>query len=171
MNFPLLNDPLVSGMGYKENVDIWSVGCIMGEMIRGAVLFPGSDHIDQWNKIIEQLGTPSRDFMRRLQPTVRNYVENRPRYAGYSFEKLFPDVLFPGDSGEHSRLKATQARDLLSKMLVVDPDKRISVDQALEHPYINIWYLALDYLVFLLANVFFSVALDPNFCFQIRIFR
>ncbi|XP_022646497.1 stress-activated protein kinase JNK-like isoform X2 [Varroa destructor] len=131
---------VILGMGYKENVDIWSVGCIMGEMIRGAVLFPGSDHIDQWNKIIEQLGTPSRDFMRRLQPTVRNYVENRPRYAGYSFEKLFPDVLFPGDSGEHSRLKATQARDLLSKMLVVDPDKRISVDQALEHPYINIWY-------------------------------
>ena len=39
-------------MGYKENVDIWSIGCIMGEIIRGAVLFPGSDHIDQWNKII-----------------------------------------------------------------------------------------------------------------------
>jgi c-Jun N-terminal kinase len=52
---------------YKENVDIWSVGCIMGEMIRGGVLFPGTDHIDQWNKIIEQLGTPSQDFMRRLQ--------------------------------------------------------------------------------------------------------
>ena len=39
-------------MGYKENVDLWSVGCIMGEMIRGYVLFPGTDHIDQWNKII-----------------------------------------------------------------------------------------------------------------------
>lgn len=42
----------IPGMGYKENVDIWSVGCIMGEMIRGGVLFPGTDHIDQWNKII-----------------------------------------------------------------------------------------------------------------------
>ena len=69
-------------MGYKENVDIWSVGCIMGEMIRGlfyifselfvyiyfdhftylitfyfagGVLFPGTDHIDQWNKIIGKL--------------------------------------------------------------------------------------------------------------------
>ena len=70
---------VILGMGYKENVDIWSVGCIMGEMIRGGVLFPGTDHIDQWNKIIEQLGTPSQDFMRRLQATVRNYVENRPR--------------------------------------------------------------------------------------------
>ena len=46
-------------MGYQEVVDIWSVGCIFGEMIRGHVLFPGTDHIDQWNKITEQLGTPS----------------------------------------------------------------------------------------------------------------
>lgn len=43
---------VILGMGYTENVDIWSVGCIMGEMIRGSVLFPGTDHIDQWNKII-----------------------------------------------------------------------------------------------------------------------
>lgn len=77
-------------MGYAENVDIWSVGCIMGEMIRGAVLFPGTDHIDQWSKIIELLGTPSQDFMQRLQATVRNYVENRPRRQGVSFVDLFP---------------------------------------------------------------------------------
>ncbi|KAI4455941.1 mitogen-activated protein kinase [Holotrichia oblita] len=131
---------VILGMGYTDNVDIWSVGCIMGEMIRGGVLFPGTDHIDQWNKIIEQLGTPSSQFMVRLQPTVRNYVENRPRYAGYPFEKLFPDMLFPSDSNEHNRLKASQARDLLSKMLVIDPERRISVDDALLHPYINVWY-------------------------------
>lgn len=53
----------------------------------------------------EQLGTPSPDFMKRLQPTVRNYVENRPRYPGYAFDRLFPDVLFPSDSSEHNKLK------------------------------------------------------------------
>ena len=37
-------------------------------------------------------------------------------------------------------LLASQARDLLSKMLVVDPEKRISVDEALMHPYISVWY-------------------------------
>ncbi|KAM9327231.1 mitogen-activated protein kinase 8 [Gastrophryne carolinensis] len=130
---------VILGMGYKENVDIWSVGCILGEMIKGGVLFPGTDHIDQWNKVIEQLGTPCTEFMKKLQPTVRTYVENRPKYAGYSFEKLFPDVLFPADS-EHNKLKASQARDLLSKMLVIDASKRISVDEALQHPYINVWY-------------------------------
>ncbi|KAL1253296.1 hypothetical protein QQF64_017989 [Cirrhinus molitorella] len=130
---------VILGMGYKENVDIWSVGCIMGEMVRHKILFPGRDYIDQWNKVIEQLGTPSPEFMKKLQPTVRNYVENRPKYAGLTFPKLFPDCLFPADS-EHNKLKASQARDLLSKMLIIDPAKRISVDEALQHPYINVWY-------------------------------
>ena len=37
-------------------------------------------------------------------------------------------------------IPASQARDLLSKMLVIDQEKRISVDEALMHPYINVWY-------------------------------
>ncbi|XP_037762090.1 mitogen-activated protein kinase 9 isoform X4 [Caretta caretta] len=130
---------VILGMGYKENVDIWSVGCIMGELVKGCVIFQGTDHIDQWNKVIEQLGTPSADFMKKLQPTVRNYVENRPKYPGIKFEELFPDWIFPSES-DRDKLKTSQARDLLSKMLVVDPDKRISVDEALRHPYITVWY-------------------------------
>uniref|UniRef100_A0A8D8X6J4 Stress-activated protein kinase JNK n=1 Tax=Cacopsylla melanoneura TaxID=428564 RepID=A0A8D8X6J4_9HEMI len=126
-------------MGYKENVDIWSVGCIMGEIIRGGILFPGTDHIDQWTKITEQLGTPSDEFLSKLQPTIQDYIKKKPRYPGYSYEQLFPDTLFPADSTEHSNLKASEARDLLSKMLVVDPEQRISVDQALNHPYIVVW--------------------------------
>ncbi|CAI4228341.1 unnamed protein product [Auanema sp. JU1783] len=130
---------VILGMGYKENVDVWSIGCIFGELVRGRVLFPGVDHIDQWTKIIEQLGTPEREFLERLQPTVRNYVENRPRFSSTSFELLFPDNMFPM-AADNSRLTAAQARDLLSKMLVIDPERRISVDEALRHPYVNVWF-------------------------------
>ncbi|GAB1296006.1 Mitogen-activated protein kinase 9 [Apodemus speciosus] len=115
---------VILGMGYKENVDIWSVGCIMGELVKGCVIFQG---------------TPSAEFMKKLQPTVRNYVENRPKYPGIKFEELFPDWIFPSES-ERDKIKTSQARDLLSKMLVIDPDKRISVDEALRHPYITVWY-------------------------------
>lgn len=85
------------------SVDIWSIGCIFGELIRGRVLFPGTDHIDQWTKIVELLGTPDRTFLNRLQTTVRNYVENRPRYTGYPFEILFDNEMFPATT-ENGRL-------------------------------------------------------------------
>ncbi|XP_046875790.1 mitogen-activated protein kinase 9 isoform X2 [Hypomesus transpacificus] len=130
---------VILGMKYKENVDIWSVGCIMGEMVKGRVIFQGTDHIDQWNKVIEVLGTPSMEFMDRLMETVRNYVMNKPQYPGVSFSEIFPDWAFPTDS-EHDKLKTGQAQDLLSKMLVIDPERRISVEEALNHPYIHVWY-------------------------------
>jgi c-Jun N-terminal kinase len=127
---------IILGMGYSENVDVWSIGCIFGEMIRGSVMFPGSDHIDQWNKVIELLGTPPQSFFDRLQPSVRMYCSNCPRQNGYSIDDLFPEELFPTGNRENVR----QARDLLSKMLVIDPSKRITITQALNHPYVHVWY-------------------------------
>lgn len=127
---------VILGMGYSENVDVWSVGCILGEMIRGSVMFPGTDHIDQWNKVTELLGTPSESFLSQLQPSVRMYCSSRPKQPGFSFEDLFPDDLFPPGN----KTKADECRDLLSKMLVVDRSQRISVIEALHHPYIHVWY-------------------------------
>uniref|UniRef100_A0A1I7Z647 Stress-activated protein kinase JNK n=2 Tax=Steinernema glaseri TaxID=37863 RepID=A0A1I7Z647_9BILA len=130
---------VILGMGYSENVDIWSIGCIFGEMVRARVLFPGTDHIDQWTKIVELLGTPNGDFLARLQPSVRGYVENRPHFDPVAFEVLFSNEMFPADS-EGGRLTAAHARNLLSKMLVIDPNNRISVDEALRHPYVHVWF-------------------------------
>lgn len=130
---------VILGMGYGENVDVWSVGCIFGELIRGRVLFPGADHIDQWTRIIELLGTPDPQFLSRLQTTVRSYVENRPKYQPVPFETLFADNMFP-PGADNARLTAAKARDLLARMLVIDPEKRISVDDALSHEYVNVWY-------------------------------
>ncbi|CEF60054.1 Mitogen-activated protein kinase 10 [Strongyloides ratti] len=115
---------VILGMPYQEIVDIWAIGCIFGELILGHVLFQGSDHIDQWTKIVAQLAS---------------YVRQRPRIEGCKWEQLFPTNNFPADS-IHSNLTADHARDLLSRMLQIDPDKRITVDEALEHPYVRIWY-------------------------------
>ncbi len=86
---------VILGMGYSENVDIWSVGCIFAEMVLERTFFPGTDHIDQWSKITAELGTPPPEFINRLDRDVRNYVLSRPHVARRSFEALFPDDAFP----------------------------------------------------------------------------
>jgi c-Jun N-terminal kinase len=130
---------VILGAGYGPNVDVWSIGCIFAELIKGRVLFPGTDHIDQWTKIVEIVGTPDAEFTSRLQTTVRTYVENRPRHAPKRWDVLFPDSNFPPQPDE-PRLSAQSARDLISRMLVIDPNHRISVEDALHHPYVNLWY-------------------------------
>lgn len=131
---------VVLGMKYGPKVDVWSVGCIMGEMVRGRVVFCGTDHIDQWNKITELLGTPSSEFTDLLQNTVRDFVKTRPHKDGIPFDRLFSDDYFPPDSQQYEQLNSLNARDLLSKMLVIDPRYRMTVDEALKHPYINLWF-------------------------------
>lgn len=88
-------------MGYKENVDIWSVGCIMGEMIRGGVLFPGTDHIDQWNKIIGLFliyfyKYKNTIYYNCIYNLVVNYyfnsIANNFRTIGYTITRIYEKV-------------------------------------------------------------------------------
>lgn len=82
-------------------MDVWSIGCIFGELIRGQVCFPGTDQVDQWEKIAIPLGTPTdASFLSKLQESVRRYIVGRPQYPGFSFEVLFPDSSFPENVNE-----------------------------------------------------------------------
>ena len=129
----------IVGMKYRVGVDIFSAGCIFAEMVRGEILLPSRDYIDHWNKITQILGTPSADFFKQLQPSVRAYCESQPRYKGRSWIELFPDDAFPNDTPE-DKVKTQHAQDLLSKMLQIEPKNRITVDEALAHPYVRIWF-------------------------------
>jgi mitogen-activated protein kinase 7 len=78
------------------------------------------------------LGTPNEETLSRIgSPRAQEYVRNLPFMA----KKVFPS-LFPNANPE--------ALDLLDRMLAFDPSSRISVDQALEHPYLHIWHDASD---------------------------
>ncbi|CAB0001530.1 unnamed protein product [Nesidiocoris tenuis] len=57
---------MLNWMHYNQTVDIWSVGCIMAELLTGRTLFPGNDHIHQLNLIMEILGTPAAEFMQKI---------------------------------------------------------------------------------------------------------
>ncbi|CAN1300574.1 Mitogen-activated protein kinase 4 [Linum perenne] len=111
---------------YTAAIDIWSVGCILGEVMTREPLFPGKDYVHQLRLITELIGSPddaSLGFLR--SDNARRYVRQLPQFRKQNFSTRFPSMS-PG------------AVDLLEKMLVFDPNKRITVDDALCHPYLSV---------------------------------
>ncbi|CAO4375991.1 unnamed protein product [Caenorhabditis nigoni] len=132
---------VILGLPYSEKVDIWSVGCIFAEMINHTVLFPGKDRIDQWTKIYNVMGTPSDDFINQLGQSAAMYVRSLRRANPKPLSEIVPDSNFlPETENPRVNLTATAARDLLANMLKINPDERFSVEDALNHPYVRLWF-------------------------------
>jgi mitogen-activated protein kinase 7 len=119
---------MLSFQNYTKAIDIWSVGCIFAEMLGGKVLFPGRDYVHQLNLILNVLGNPSEDTVKRIgSPRAQDYIRSLPHMPKQQFSKIYP--------------KATdKAIDLLEKLLDFDPAKRITVEEALEHPYLEVYH-------------------------------
>lgn len=119
-------------MGLTVEVDVWSVGCILAELLGGRPFFKGRDYVDQLNQILHYLGTPNEETLSRIgSPRAQEYVRNLPFMAKVPFQRLFPNA-------------NPDALDLLDRMLAFDPSSRISVEEALEHRYLHIWHDASD---------------------------
>uniref|UniRef100_A0A914C4V0 Protein kinase domain-containing protein n=1 Tax=Acrobeloides nanus TaxID=290746 RepID=A0A914C4V0_9BILA len=130
-----------SYMLYDRKVDLWSAGCILAEMITGKPLFAGINNLDQWDKIVQVVGSPEESFVQTLPEGIKNFVEQSQKYEPKSWSDIFPDSLFPQEKTRREYLlpmcNSNAARDLLSKLLVIDPVNRFSYNQALEHPYVR----------------------------------
>merc|ERR1711894_176726 len=71
---------MLNWMHYNQTVDLWSVGCIMAEMLTGKTLFPGTDHIDQLTRILTLCGTPNEDTLNKItSEEARNYIRSLPK--------------------------------------------------------------------------------------------
>ena len=109
---------------YTNAIDVWSVGCVIAEMILGVPLFPGETSVDQLVEIIKVLGTPTKDQILEMNPNYNDFKFQNIKSIGWAivFKNMVLDENF---------------NDFFSNLLVYEPKKRLKPLEALTHPFFN----------------------------------
>lgn len=105
---------------YGPKMDIWALGCCFYELLTFSPLFPGDNELDQLDKIHEILGTPSKMILAKFKH--KHFECSFPYKPPIRLYKLMPSL-------------SQYGIDVLTKMLVYNPDSRISVHKLVDHIY------------------------------------
>uniref|UniRef100_A0A7S1F3N5 Mitogen-activated protein kinase n=1 Tax=Noctiluca scintillans TaxID=2966 RepID=A0A7S1F3N5_NOCSC len=115
---------LLGSTSYTKGVDLWSVGCILGELISGKPIFPGTSTMNQLDRIMEVTGRPSPEDTDAIKsPFAATMLESLPMSRPRPLQEMFPTA-------------SAEALDLLKQCMQFNPMKRLSAKGALRHPYI-----------------------------------
>jgi mitogen-activated protein kinase 1/3 len=109
---------------YTKSIDVWSVGCILCELIGRKPIFTGKDHLDQIKKILGVIGTPSEEAMDWLPPKspARAFIKKIPVATKQAWQKLYPKA-------------SASAVEAIEAMLTFSPVVRKDVEGCLNMPY------------------------------------
>lgn len=112
---------------YTSAVDIWSAGCIFAELLGRKPIFPGRDEtLDMINKIMGVLGTPTSEDLEFVKDEIsKGFILKQEKKQKKNLHHLFPYI------------KKKEAIDLLTNMLVFNPQKRFDAKQCLMHKYFD----------------------------------
>ncbi|KAG0484860.1 hypothetical protein HPP92_008747 [Vanilla planifolia] len=120
---------LLGAKEYSTAIDMWSLGCIMAELLAKEPLFNGKTEFDQLDKIFRTLGTPNA----KIWPGFSKLPGVKVNFVRQPYNRLrekFPPTSFSG------RPTLSEAGfDLLNKLLTYDPEKRITAEAALNHDW------------------------------------
>ena len=109
---------------YTTGVDMWGCGCILGELLSGKAVFPGTSTMNQLDLILSVTGRPSREDVAAIgSEFAATMLSELPAPKRRSLESMFPKA-------------KPEAIDLMRKLLVFNPEKRLSAAEALRHPYV-----------------------------------
>merc|ERR1711964_21767 len=103
---------------------MYSLGCILGELINNKPIFPGTSTLNQLDRIMQVSGRPSQQDIEAIQSSLATTIlDSLPPTKQRPFREVFPNA-------------TPNALDLLKKLLIFNPNKRIDVFEALQHPYV-----------------------------------
>ncbi len=116
---------LAGNQNYGFGVDVWALGCIFAELLNGVPFFPGKDPKHQLKVIIDKTGSPSEEDL--------DFIDSEPvlkaiREIGFK-AKVPLKKYFPKTSDD--------AIAILDLMMMFDPGKRCTVDEALDHTFMK----------------------------------
>eukprot|EP00730_Choanoeca_flexa_P004893 TRINITY_DN11833_c0_g1_i1.p2 TRINITY_DN11833_c0_g1~~TRINITY_DN11833_c0_g1_i1.p2 ORF type:complete len:386 (+),score=63.72 TRINITY_DN11833_c0_g1_i1:387-1544(+) len=106
---------------YSVRIDCWSSGCVLAEMLLGVPLFPGESGVDQLVEIIKVLGTPTREQIEAMNPSYRTF--KFPQIKAQTWDEILP---------AHA---TAEVASLCAVLLAYIPDQRITMLDALSHPF------------------------------------
>ncbi len=140
---------LLSWKEYSTAVDVWSVGCIFAELLKRKPFLPGVDTKNQIELIIDYFGTPTEQEINNVpKEKSRQLLKTFPIRKAKNLETIFNQA-------------SPLAIDLLKNLLTFDPSKRITVDEALCHPYLKDLHSEDDEVF--IHNCFLFAKKNPNF--------
>lgn len=115
---------LLGSKNYGKEVDLWAIGCIMGEITDGQPMFPGDNELNQINMIQKLLGT--------LPEELIDMYNSNPLFSGKKLDFVQkPETLERRYYGKLSKV----AFSFMKSLLKLDPNERISANDLLLHPY------------------------------------
>lgn len=147
---------LLGSTRYTKGVDMWSVGCILGELLGGKPMFPGTSTMNQLDRIIEVTGRPTQSDIEAIDsPFAATMLESLPRTQPTPLQEIYPHA-------------SEDALDLLRQLLQFDPHKRITTEGALNHPYVAAFHNEEEEIV---CEKVIKIAIDDDHKYSISEYR
>jgi len=123
---------LLGSTKYTKAVDIWAIGCILGEMIVGKPIFPGNSTMNQLERVLEATGRPTAEDVASIKsPFAATMLDSVTSIR----QRPLADM-FPGASAD--------ALDLIRRTMAFNPEKRLTAYECLRHPYVAAFHNEAD---------------------------